>query len=219
MNDNSQVIKFIEYALEIGALEFIPKGRKLKSGRLSPYFFNSGLFNSGESTTQLLDAYASVVYESGIEFDVVYGPAYKGISLAVAFSVIYNLYYKKNVGWAHNRKEEKDHGEGGTLVGSSLEEKKVLIIDDVMTSGTSVGEAIDFVEKKGGIPVLVVIGCDRQEKGKESEFSAVQEFERQYKIPVVATITLANIIEYLSENEKYSDILEKIFQYQAEYGV
>ena len=179
---------FISYALKIGALKLSSEGVKLKSKRISPYFFNSGLFNHGEDLIELHDAYATtaqkLIKEKGVSFDVVYGPAYKGITLASGVAQLLYLRNNLNTGYAFNRKEEKDHGEGGSLVGASLNKKKVLLIDDVITKGTSSGEAMDIIQTSGGIPVGCIIAFDRQEVGIETSLSAVQEFENKYSIPV-----------------------------------
>ncbi|OGZ62456.1 MAG: orotate phosphoribosyltransferase [Candidatus Staskawiczbacteria bacterium RIFCSPHIGHO2_02_FULL_34_10] len=206
---------FISYALSIGAIELIPKGRMLKSGRISPYFFNSGLFNKGESMYKLAIAYTDVIYKHFLP-DVVFGPSYKGSAIAVAVAMTMG----GEVGYAYNRKEAKDHGEGGIIIGDSLYyEKKVCLVDDVMTTGDSLIEALGIVRKGGGIPIGCVIAFDRQERGKDSNLSAVQEFEAKYKIPVFAAATLDDLIEVLEKDEKMSSILIKILDYKQQYGV
>lgn len=216
----SSAENFIAYALSIGALELLPEGRELKSKRISPYFFNSGLFNTGDSITQLATAYASAALE--FSPDVIFGPAYKGIPLAVAVAQAIG----GDVGYAFNRKEAKDHGEGGIIVGaSSLTGKRVLIVDDVMTTGTSSGEAVEIIRAHGGIPIAAVIAFDRQERSKDGTLSAVQEFEEKYQIPVRASATLAGLIAFLqsqpaeSGDDENGEILEKIISYQNQYGV
>ncbi len=213
--------EFLRYALEIGAIEIVPEGRKLKSGRLSPYFFNSGLFTDGEALCELVNAY-SKAFEAhpllGAQDnlpEVVFGPAYKGIPLAIGFS-LYGIdgYY---LGWAFNRKEEKDHGDGGTLVGASMEGKKVLIIDDVITSGMSSAEAVEIVKAAGGTPIGVLIAFDRQEVGQDGKLSAVQEFEQKFGLPVAAAATLQDLITYLEYNDH--PVLESIIGYRRQYGV
>lgn len=207
---------FLLYALQIGALELVPGGRQLKSGRISPYFFNSGLFYTGETISNLAKAYASAI--KGFQPDVIFGPAYKGIPLAVTVAQAIG----GNIGYAFNRKEEKDHGEGGSIIGASLQEKKVLIVDDVMTTGTSSGEAIEIVRSAGGIPIGCVIAFDRQECGKNGNESAVQEFEEIYKIPVRAAATLNDLIALMQldpKEPKFSIFLPKILDYKKLYGV
>ena len=214
--------EFIRFALKIGALEIIPEGRKLKSGRLSPYFFNSGLFTSGSSLTELLWAYAHafeshpLLGEQDNMPDVIFGPAYKGIPLAVGL-VANSEFFELDIGWAFNRKEEKTHGDGGTLVGASMEGKKVLIVDDVMTSGMSSAEAVEIVTKAGGTPIGVIIAFDRQEVGQDGELSAVEEFEQKFGLPVAAAATLQDLIAYLERAEHPA--LEVIKAYRRRYGV
>ncbi|MEK7143521.1 MAG: orotate phosphoribosyltransferase [Patescibacteria group bacterium] len=219
----SRAKEFVRYALSIGALELVPEGRKLKSGRISPYFFNSGLFNTGDSITELIKAYVSAD-TFFVEAEVVFGPAYKGIPLATAMAMAMSIKYKTRVGYAFNRKEEKKHGDGGTIVGCPLAGKKVLIIDDVMTTGTSSGEAVEIIRANGGTPIGCVIAFDRQECGKDGRLSAVQEFERNYGIPVRAAATLADLIDVVNNDGGYvsrekAAILEKILAYRKQYGV
>lgn len=211
---------FIAYALHIGALELLPEGRALKSGRISPYFFNSGLFNTGETITNLALAYAAAASEFTPE--IVFGPAYKGIPLATALAQAIG----GNVGYAFNRKEAKDHGEGGIIVGASLAGKNVLIVDDVMTTGTSSGEAVEIIRANGGIPIGCVIAFDRQERGKEGIHSAVQEFEQTYGITVRAAATLSDLISLLRhtlaespDDHQVGEMLEEILAYRKAYGV
>lgn len=218
--------RFVRYAIEIGALEFVPEGRKLKSGRISPYFFNSGLFNTGATIGELGKVYAAEIVGHEYPYvDVIYGPAYKGIPLSVATAVSVAQCSNRNVGYAFNRKEEKTHGDGGIIVGASLSGKRVAIVDDVMTTGTSSGEAVEIVRAQGGVPAFCVIAFDRQERGKDSELSAVQEFQKNYGIPVYAVATLADLISFLqnvpaeSGDDSVGEILEKILAYKKEYGV
>lgn len=221
MQPNSQnpAETFVAYALGIGALELLPQGRTLKSGRISPYFFNSGLFNTGDTLSSLACAYTAAA--SGLEFGVVFGPAYKGIPIAAAVAQAIG----GDIGYSFNRKEAKGHGEGGIIVGAPVTGKKVLIVDDVMTTGTSSGEAVEIVRANGGIPIAAVIAFDRQERGKEVVLSAVQEFEQSYGIPVRAAATLSNLIELLgripaeSGDDEVGEMLEKILAYRKGYGV
>lgn len=212
--------KLLLHALSIKALELIPEGRKLKMGRISPYFFNSGLFNNGESLLLLAQAYAAQITNNerlffGAMPDVIYGHPYKVIPLATSIAMALG-----NVGYAFSRKEVKDHGEGGLLVGAPMEGKRVVIADDVMTTGTSGGEAVEIVRKAGGIPIGCVIAFDRQEKGIDSEFSAVQEFTKKYGVPVRAAATRDNLISLLQETpDKYKKILPKILEYKRQYQV
>lgn len=218
--------EFVQYALSIGALELVPEGRKLKSGRISPYFFNSGLFNTGDSLSRLAGAYAAAVYRDGRRPDVIFGPAYKGIPLVSAVAVTLG----NSIEYAFNRKEEKDHGEGGLIVGKSFEGKTVTILDDVMTTGASIIEAAEIIRGNGGMPVGCVIAFDRQER-VDGELSAVQEFEQKHHIPVQAAATLDDLIWVLNdqlENDEQLDdlqqfrvglLLEKILAYKAQYGV
>ncbi len=220
----NQAQKFLLYAFSIGALEFVPGGRQLKSGRISPYFFNSGLFNTGKGINALAEAYSNVIWHNKIDIDVLYGPPYKGIPLAVATAGHIARYYGEEIGYSFSRKEVKDHGEGGTIVGASLNGKNVVIIDDVMTTGTSSGEAVEIIRVEGGISVSCVIAFDRQEKGKESNLSAVQEFEKNYGIPVYAVATLTDLIDLLDSglhpmSHISAEMLPKILAYQAQYGV
>lgn len=218
--------KFIRYALAIGALELIPEGRKLKSGRLSPYFFNSGLFNTGKSLLELSEAYVATG-KIPLSTGVIFGPACKGIPIATAITIAIWKIYEIDIGFAFNRKEEKDHGEGGIIVGHSLAGKKVCIVDDVITTGISSGEAINIIHLKGGVPIACVIAFDRQERGTDGKLSAVQEFQRNYKIPVHSVATLADLIAVLEKDARSKtptipndkDILKKILLYRDEYGV
>jgi orotate phosphoribosyltransferase len=204
---------FISYALSLGVLKF---GEfQLKSGRVSPYFFNTGLFNTGLQLGKLGYFYAQALIQSGIQADILYGPAYKGIPLVSATAIAYAQLAGKDIPFAFNRKETKDHGEGGLLVGASLQ-GKVIIVDDVITAGTSVRESVEIITAAGAAPAGVLIALDRQEKGKHT-LSAAQEVEDQYKIPVISIICLANIVDYLTANA--SEKLERIKAYQQLYGI
>ncbi len=219
----NQAQHFLLYALSIGALEFVPEGRKLKSGRMSPYFFNSGLFYTAVSVGQLAEAYVATLgrLPSVTTGDVLFGPAYKGIPLVVATADAALRILKINLSFAFDRKEAKDHGEGGLLVGAPLKGQRVVVQDDVMTNGTSSGQAVEMVRVAGGTVIGCVIAFDRQEKGKESDLSAVQEFEKNYDIPVYAVATLADLIEFLEQvlHPMSAKMLPKILAYQAQYGV
>ncbi len=204
---------FISYALDCGVLKF---GEfVLKSGRTSPYFFNTGLFNTGMQLGRLGRFYAQALIQSGINPDVLYGPAYKGIPLVSATAIAYAQLTGTDIPLAFNRKEAKDHGEGGVLVGAPLH-GKVLILDDVITAGTSVRESIEIIRAAQAIPAGVLIALDRQEKGLNA-MSAVQEAMETFKIPIVSIITLGNIVEYLTESD--NDQIDTIKTYQRLYGI
>ena len=204
---------FISYSLECGVLKF---GEfKLKSGRISPYFFNTGLFNTGKKLGKLGTYYAQALIQSGKNFNILYGPAYKGIPLVSATSIAYANLTGDDIPFAFNRKEAKDHGEGGDIVGAPLK-GDVMIVDDVITAGTSVRESVAVIERAGAVPAGVLIALDRQEKGLNGQ-SAIQEVTECYKIPVVAIITLGNIIDYI---ESYTTgQLEAITSYRDQYGI
>jgi orotate phosphoribosyltransferase len=205
---------FIEYSLKCGVLKF---GEfELKSGRISPYFFNTGLFNTGAQLQKLGEFYAKTLIDSGITIDVFYGPAYKGIPLAVATASAYAALTGIDMPFTFNRKEAKDHGEGGLLVGSPLN-GRVLIIDDVITAGTSVRESVDIIRTAHATPTAVLIALDRQEKG-QNDCSAIQEVSEQFDLPVIAIITLAHIIEFLQQIGDTSQ-LAAIQAYQKHYGI
>lgn len=205
--------EFIEYALQCGVLKF---GEfHLKSGRLSPYFFNTGLFNTGAQLDKLGQFYAQALIEANIDVDVLYGPAYKGIPLVSTTSIAYSR-LKGDIPFAFNRKEAKDHGEGGTLVGAPLK-GKILILDDVITAGTSVRESVEIIEEAGATVAGVLIALDRQEKG-QNDSSAVQEVAAQFGIPVISIINLSNIIEFIANNERWADKLAIIRNYRDQYG-
>ena len=206
--------EFIQYALDCGVLKF---GEfQLKSGRTSPYFFNTGLFNTGAELGKLGQFYARTLIESKLQVDVLYGPAYKGIPLVSATSIAYSQ-LKQDIPFAFNRKEAKDHGEGGTLVGAPLQ-GKVLILDDVITAGTSVRESVEIINAMNAEPAGVLIALDRQEKGA-NEISAIQEVSESFKMPVLSIISLANIIEFLELDRTSEKQLETIKLYRLKYGV
>ena len=206
---------FIKYALECGVLKF---GEfVLKSGRSSPYFFNSGLFNTGAQLAKLGQFYAKTLIQSGLQVDILYGPAYKGIPLVSTTSIAYAQLTGEDIPYAFNRKETKDHGEGGSLVGAPLN-GRVLILDDVITAGTSVRESVAIIGRSGATPAAVLIALDRQECG-ENEISAVQEVIQRYEMPVIAIITLANIVEFIEKNPAYSNNVSIIKEYQRQFGI
>jgi orotate phosphoribosyltransferase len=207
--------EFIEFAIGVGVLqfgEFI-----LKSGRKSPYFFNAGLFNTGGSLAKLGRFYAQAIVDSGIEFDMLFGPAYKGIPLAATAGIALADQHNRDVPFAFNRKEAKDHGEGGVIVGSPLQ-NKVLIIDDVISAGTSVRESAEIIKAAGAELAGVVIALDRQERG-QGNLSAIQEVEQTMGISVTSIVNLDCMVEYLSDNPKMNQFLEFIQAYRSEYGV
>lgn len=207
--------EFIDFALAQGVLKF---GQfTLKSGRISPYFFNAGLFNTGGSLARLGRFYAQTIVDSGIEFDVLYGPAYKGIPLAAVTAAALFDTHGRDVPYAFNRKEAKTHGEGGSIVGHPLA-GRILIIDDVITAGTAIRESMDIITGNGAEPAGVVIALDRQEKGKGA-LSAIQEVERDYRIPVAAITKLENLVSYLEEHGGDPAALAAIRNYRAEYGI
>ncbi len=205
---------FIQYALDCGVLKF---GQfELKSGRTSPYFFNTGLFNTGAKLGRLGEFYAQALIDSGLEVDILYGPAYKGIPLVSTVSIAYAK-TKQDIPFVFNRKEIKDHGEGGQLVGAPLC-GKTLIIDDVITAGTSVRESVEIIQQAEAEVAGVLIALDRQEKGRDKK-SAIQEVEEQYNIPVIAIISLADIVKFLELSPNSEQQLSEIRQYQQKYGV
>jgi len=205
---------FVDFTLETGALKF---GEfTLKSGRISPYFFNAGLFNKGSHLSQLGKFYAQAIEANHIEFDVLFGPAYKGITLAAATAIALNDSFNRSVPYSFNRKEAKDHGEGGSIVGHPLE-GDILIIDDVITAGTAIREAQDIISSNGAITKGVIVALDRQEKGN-SELSAIQEVEQIFGLSVISIINLSHIIEHL-KSVNNEQILQKIESYRSQYGI
>jgi orotate phosphoribosyltransferase len=206
--------EFVEFAIASNVLCF---GEfKTKAGRMSPYFFNAGLFNDGDKLKRLGEFYAKAIVDSGIAFDVLFGPAYKGIPLAASIAIAL-VDMGRNVPFAFNRKEAKDHGEGGTVVGATLQ-GRVLIVDDVMSAGTSVRESVELIRNSGAHPAGVVIALDRMERGT-GEKSAVQEVREQYGIPVVAVVTLDNLVEFLGRDADRQAELQAVAAYRANYGV
>ena len=206
--------EFIQYALDCGVLKF---GEfQLKSGRISPYFFNTGLFNTGARLGKLGQFYAQALIESNVQVDMLYGPAYKGIPLVSTVSIAYSQ-LQQDIPYAFNRKEAKDHGEGGLIVGTPLQ-GKILMVDDVISAGTSVRESVKIINQMNATPAGVLIAVDRQEKGK-NDTSAVQEVSELYKIPVISIICLTQIIEFLELNKNSAEQLKMIKAYRLKYGV
>ncbi len=190
----------------------------LKSGRKSPYFFNAGLFDSGSALDALGSAYAAAAAASGIDFDLVFGPAYKGIPLAALTAAALAREYGRDVGFAYNRKEAKAHGEGGTTVGAPLA-GRVLIIDDVITAGTAIREALALLHANGAQPAGVLVALDREERG-QGELSATQEVAREFGIPVIAIARLADLLAYTGERPgEYASVRQALLDYRARYGV
>ncbi|WP_442958336.1 orotate phosphoribosyltransferase [Povalibacter sp.] len=205
---------FIDLCLELGVLRF---GEfKLKSGRTSPYFFNAGLFNSGRALAALGRFYAETIQQANLQFDVLFGPAYKGIPLVSAAAVALADWHNRDVPWSFNRKEAKDHGEGGNIVGAPLR-GRVLIIDDVMTAGTAIRESVDLIRAAGATPSGVVIALDRQERG-QTERSAVQEVEQVLGLPVTSILKLTDLISHLQAKGDEQQ-LAALQRYRNEYGV
>ena len=206
--------QFIDFAIKKQVLRF---GEfKTKAGRLSPYFFNAGLFNDGESLMKLGEFYAAAILKSGMQFDMLFGPAYKGITLAASISIALAR-QGHNFPYAYNRKEVKDHGEGGTSVGASVK-GRVLIVDDVISAGTSVRESVEMIKAAGAIPAGVAIAIDRQERGLGS-LSAVQEVEKDSGMPVIKIATLADLIRFLDGATDLAEFKPAVQAYRNEYGV
>jgi orotate phosphoribosyltransferase len=207
--------EFLEFAIDAGVLRF--GDFTLKSGRLSPYFFNAGSFNTGKHLARLGRFYAQAIVDNRIRFDVLFGPAYKGIPLAAAAGIALADHHNRDVPWCFNRKETKDHGEGGNLVGAGLS-GRVLIIDDVITAGTAIRESVDIIQAAGATPAGVVIALDRQERGRD-ERSAIQEVEETLGITVISIVKLEHLVRYLLRKPDRGDDVEKILDYRTRYGV
>ena len=207
--------EFLELSLELGVLRF---GEfTLKSGRISPYFFDAGLFNTGYAAAKLGRYYASAIADSEIEFDMLFGPAYKGIPLAVLAASALAEHHDLDVPYAFNRKEVKAHGEGGSIVGAPLS-GRVLIVDDVITAGTAAREAQQIVSSAGADAAGLVISLDRQELGRDSR-SAVQEVEQTLRIPVISIVQLEDLIDMLEESDEYNEFLAPVTEYRKRYGI
>ncbi|HIK70795.1 MAG TPA: orotate phosphoribosyltransferase [Pseudomonadales bacterium] len=206
--------EFIEFAIQRDVLKF---GEfTLKSGRKSPYFFNAGLFQDGESLARLGQYYAQALQASAVPYDVLFGPPYKGIPLVSATAIGLSTHYQRNVPYAYSRKEEKKHGEGGQLVGAEIT-GKVMIVDDVITAGTAIRGAIDLIQEQAGQVAGVVVAIDRQEKGS-GQLSAIEEVEQEFQVPVISIVKFADIIEYLSAQSS-KDQIERMLAYRRTYGV
>ena len=207
--------QFIEFALSRQVLKF---GEfELKSGRISPYFFNAGLFRTGADLAKLGRFYAEATVESGLPFDMLFGPAYKGIPLVSATAIALADQHQRDYAWAFNRKEAKAHGEGGNIVGAALA-GRVLIVDDVITAGTAIRETMALLQTQGATPAGVVVALDRAERGS-GELSAIQEIEKQYGIPVIPIIRLQDLISFLQHRPEFREHASRIEEYRARYGV
>ena len=212
--------QFIEFAIKTGVLRF---GEfTLKSGRISPYFFNAGLFNTGASMLQLSRFFAQSIQHSNINFDVLFGPAYKGITLSCATAMALSDLTGGDIPFAFNRKEEKDHGEGGTIVGSELK-GNIAIIDDVITAGTAIRESFDIISANQAKPAAVFIALDRQERGqkdgKPTSTSAIQQVEEEFGMPVIAIANMSDLIEYVDQSQELKKHLPAMLSYREQYGI
>ena len=207
--------EFIELCTQLGVLRF--GSFTLKSGRESPYFFNAGLFNTGAAIAAVGRAYAQALTASELKFDMLFGPAYKGIPLATITAAALAERHQRSVPFAFNRKEAKDHGEGGRIVGSPLK-GRVLIVDDVITAGTAIRESIEIIRTSGAEPAGVLLALDRQERASGSDFSAVQEVRSQYQIPVVSVINLSDLMQHVSQSGQAAE-LSSMRLYRERYGL
>lgn len=207
--------EFLDLAIAEKALKF---GEfTLKSGRVSPYFFNAGEFHTGAALAALGRFYAAAIERAGVDYDLIFGPAYKGIPLASTTAVALADKFGRDVPYCFNRKEAKSHGEGGTLVGAPLQ-GRALIIDDVITAGTAIREVMEILKAQDAKPAAVVVGLDRKEKGR-GELSAIQEVEAEFGIPVISIVSIDDIIQYLKQNSDNSDVVDRIVEYRTNYGV
>ena len=212
---NSYKTQFIDNAIASGALKF---GQfRLKSGRISPHFFNAGEFYQGKALATLGQCYAAAIVDSGIEFDVLFGPAYKGIPLASATAVALALHHAVDIPYAFNRKEAKTHGEGGVIVGAPLK-GQVAIVDDVITAGTAIRESVQLIAEQGAVPAGVIIGLDRCERG-QGALSAVQEVQEEFSLRVISVINLHDVIEWLAAQGDRRHHLDAMLKYRDNYGV
>jgi orotate phosphoribosyltransferase len=209
--------QFLDFVIEHKILRF--GDFTLKSGRQSPYFFNAGLFNTGHSLGFIGQCYAAAIKVSELDYDVIFGPAYKGIPLATATAIALQNNFNEDKPYCFNRKEAKDHGEGGSIVGSALE-NRVLIVDDVITAGTAIREVMQIISQAGAEAAGVLVAVDRQEKG-QSDLSAIQEIEQEYNIPVISIINLQQIVTYLEQqdNPDFQQYLPALKAYQDDYGI
>ncbi len=207
--------EFIDLCVQLGVLRF--GSFTLKSGRESPYFFNAGLFNTGAAISAVGRAYAAAVAASDLKFDMLFGPAYKGIPLVTITAAALAERHARNVPFAFNRKEAKEHGEGGKIVGAPLQ-GRVLIVDDVITAGTAIRESIDIIRGAGATPAGVLLALDRQERASGSDFSAVQEVRSQYQIPVISVVNLADLMHHVSKAGEAGD-LSNMTRYRERYGL
>jgi orotate phosphoribosyltransferase len=207
--------EFIDLCVQLGVLRF--GSFTLKSGRESPYFFNAGLFNTGAAIGAVGTAYAAAVAAADLKFDMLFGPAYKGIPLVTITAAALAERHARSVPFAFNRKETKDHGEGGTIVGAPLK-GRVLIVDDVITAGTAIRESIDIIQAAGATPAGVLLALDRQERASGSDFSALQEVRSQYQIPVISVVNLADLMHHVSQVGEAAD-LSNMRLYRERYGL
>ena len=207
--------EFLELALELGVLQF---GEfKLKSGRVSPYFFNAGLFNSGYAAAKLGRCYASAVAALDIEFDMLFGPAYKAIPLVALTAAALAEHHDLDYPFAYNRKEVKDHGEGGRTIGAPIA-GRVLILDDVITAGTAVREVLEVIREAGGVPAGVLVALDREEVGTKSRISAVEQLAAELEVPIMSIVTLSDLVDHLEEDKEYAPYLPALRSYRNRYG-
>jgi orotate phosphoribosyltransferase len=207
--------EFIDLCVQLGVLRF--GSFTLKSGRESPYFFNAGLFNTGAAIGAVGRAYAAALAASDLKFDMLFGPAYKGIPLVTITAAALADRHGRNVPFAFNRKEAKDHGEGGNIVGSPLK-GRILIVDDVITAGTAIRESMGIIHAAGATPAGVLLALDRQERAADSDFSAVQEVRSQYQIPVISVVNLADLMHHVSQSGQAGD-LSSMKRYRERYGL
>lgn len=206
---------FLEFAIETGVLGF--GSFTLKSGRISPYFFNTGIFNTGKGLARLGQYYAQAIIDSGVEFDMIFGPAYKGIPLAAATAIALSEHHGIDVPYSFDRKETKDHGEGGMIVGAPLS-GHVLIIDDVISAGLSVSYSIDLIRQQGAFPAGFAIALDRQERAADSHQSALQQVSERHSIPVLSIASLNDLVNLLISEPEQAETLAAIQKYRDQYG-